>query len=362
MKKAIIIMLSLFLCLGLASCDNDTPPSTGTLTNEEISEMYESEDFASYIGRDVKDLPILVNGTTIIEDMTDTYSGTISDYDITGSGFLDFGLNTGVDFSLEERQYVLVSGTITDAITYDREISPTVPFILVDSIELNPDYIVYPAEDTVELNCELEKKDFKVTLQQVEQSKNSTRIHCSLENKSDKDTWILVYSPKIDQNKKTFALKDNYFATDTLETEVASKETNEGFLSFERIDDIHGAFSLKFDVSNSEDGAKLASFEFTIQDGVVTVKEETKPSSEPEIAPASTSFGEGVYKVGTDISAGEYKLTATNSYEGYFCVYTSPPGTDEKIASNGNFNNTGYVTVKDGEYLELSRCRAEKVE
>lgn len=64
--------------------------------------------------------------------------------------------------------------------------------------------------------------------------------------------------------------------------------------------------------------------------------------------------GEGMFKVGVHLKAGEYKLEATGS-SGYYCVYDDDRQDD--IASNDNFTGTTYVTVRSGQYLELSRCR-----
>ena len=62
----------------------------------------------------------------------------------------------------------------------------------------------------------------------------------------------------------------------------------------------------------------------------------------------------GRYRVGQHIPAGEYKLRAEASERGYYCLTSDPNGDD--IISNDNFNGERYVTIQDGQYLELSRC------
>lgn len=70
------------------------------------------------------------------------------------------------------------------------------------------------------------------------------------------------------------------------------------------------------------------------------------------------SFEEGMYRVGIDIPAGEYKLTSTDG--GYYCIYkNSVPPFD--IISNDLFDGSSYVTVKNGQYLMTSRCTAVPV-
>lgn len=62
----------------------------------------------------------------------------------------------------------------------------------------------------------------------------------------------------------------------------------------------------------------------------------------------------GMFKVGTHIPAGEYKIESTDG-TGYYCIYTN--SRQEDIVSNDNFDGQNYVTVTDGQYLELSRCK-----
>lgn len=63
--------------------------------------------------------------------------------------------------------------------------------------------------------------------------------------------------------------------------------------------------------------------------------------------------GTGMFKVGTHIPAGEYKLEAGNE-KGYYCIYSDSRHGD--IIANNNFDGQTYVTVSDGQYLQLVRC------
>ena len=65
--------------------------------------------------------------------------------------------------------------------------------------------------------------------------------------------------------------------------------------------------------------------------------------------------GEGMFKIGTYLSAGEYKLEADKDSSGYYCIYSDNRHDD--IVSNDNFKGSVYVTVEDGQYLNLSRCK-----
>ena len=78
----------------------------------------------------------------------------------------------------------------------------------------------------------------------------------------------------------------------------------------------------------------------------------------PVVAPnANGSYGEGTYRVGIDIPAGEYKFTATSSKtSGYFCAYTDI--TFDHIEENDNFDSSTYYTLKAGQYLVVNRATA----
>ncbi len=59
-----------------------------------------------------------------------------------------------------------------------------------------------------------------------------------------------------------------------------------------------------------------------------------------------SSLGEGTYRVGIDIDAGEYKLKSTGTRA----------SASRAIVSNKLFEDSTYVTVEDGQYLKLTGC------
>lgn len=69
---------------------------------------------------------------------------------------------------------------------------------------------------------------------------------------------------------------------------------------------------------------------------------------------------EGQYKIGKDISAGEYKITAHENEDGYFEVTEKNRGLKD-ILKNGIIqkNSSAYITVKDGQYLKIQRAEME---
>ena len=68
------------------------------------------------------------------------------------------------------------------------------------------------------------------------------------------------------------------------------------------------------------------------------------------------TYEESQYRVGYDMVPGEYVLLATTDFSGYFCVSSDALGN--KIICNELFDVNSIVTVRTGEYIELSRCIA----
>ena len=64
-------------------------------------------------------------------------------------------------------------------------------------------------------------------------------------------------------------------------------------------------------------------------------------------------LGDGEYKVGDDLPAGEYYVKC-NSYNLYIEVSSDSSGDLESIIYNLNTEGGVYITVEDGEYLEIS--------
>lgn len=110
-------------------------------------------------------------------------------------------------------------------------------------------------------------------------------------------------------------------------------------------------------------GVVLAASVFLILISVSTADwSEPNPATDPVVAKTSNEtlpegvFGPGTYKVGTDIPAGEYKLTAVESdYRGYYEV-KDDMSSDGGILSNSLFDGTEYVEVRAGEYLSVTRA------
>jgi len=82
---------------------------------------------------------------------------------------------------------------------------------------------------------------------------------------------------------------------------------------------------------------------------------EANPAPTP--APAATTYSDGTYLVGTDIPAGRYKGTPSGG-TAYWGINTDANG-DNTIANN-NTDGQFYVTVKNGQYLEIVRAEIAK--
>lgn len=73
------------------------------------------------------------------------------------------------------------------------------------------------------------------------------------------------------------------------------------------------------------------------------------------------SVGEGMYWVGHDIPVGEYVLTPEAGESAYWAIYSSSESRRD-IMENGNEDTTIYITVSDGQFLEINRGSIELVQ
>lgn len=97
----------------------------------------------------------------------------------------------------------------------------------------------------------------------------------------------------------------------------------------------------------------FSSFTFvTVSDGQYFEVKGGKFALSSEIEPITTR-GDGVYRVGIDLPAGEYKVKSNGALGSYFSIATDSSGSLNSIVSNDMFDGEKYVTVSDGQYFTL---------
>jgi len=65
---------------------------------------------------------------------------------------------------------------------------------------------------------------------------------------------------------------------------------------------------------------------------------------------------EGMYCVGIDFPAGNYKVITMGSFDGYFEVSSNSSHSFGSIIMNDFFRGETHLTVHDGQYLMLSNA------
>lgn len=96
----------------------------------------------------------------------------------------------------------------------------------------------------------------------------------------------------------------------------------------------------------------------TVKDGQYLELRDSRmlPVSEAPVQnPQNGQYVDGMYKVGRDIKAGEYKVAASGT-TAYYEVTSNSGGGIESIVTNDNFEGEKYVTIKDGQYIKLNGC------
>jgi hypothetical protein len=79
-------------------------------------------------------------------------------------------------------------------------------------------------------------------------------------------------------------------------------------------------------------------------------------SNAPAVEKTDGYYTEGMYEVGVDIEAGEYKLEVTGS-NGYVEVASSPRHLLTNIITNDNFNSSKYQTVTNGQFITITGAK-----
>lgn len=65
------------------------------------------------------------------------------------------------------------------------------------------------------------------------------------------------------------------------------------------------------------------------------------------------SYGPGMYRVGVDVPAGEYKVTCSDGLTCYLEVSSDSTGSLYSIISNNVIDSSAYITVEEGQYLTV---------
>lgn len=82
------------------------------------------------------------------------------------------------------------------------------------------------------------------------------------------------------------------------------------------------------------------------------------PAPAPEPAGPGTEMSAGMYQVGVDVAAGRYKTPGPGSADVldmcYFARLSDDSGQFDAIIANGNLQGPGSLTVKAGEFVELT--------
>ena len=102
---------------------------------------------------------------------------------------------------------------------------------------------------------------------------------------------------------------------------------------------------------NTESGAYI-----TVEDGeylTVSGGDIYELDKMPKIEPENGYYKDGMYKIGTDLPAGEYQVESSKDLA-YIEVASDSRHEIESIITNDNFESNTYVTVEDGQYLTLS--------
>lgn len=100
----------------------------------------------------------------------------------------------------------------------------------------------------------------------------------------------------------------------------------------------------------------------TVPEAVSDSAPEQEAEPEPTQSPEPTRYKSGMYLVGTDMPAGEYKIVVDEDAAmglGYLEVASDSSHDFASLRTNDNIESSAYISVNEGEYLTLNECHIE---
>ena len=82
-----------------------------------------------------------------------------------------------------------------------------------------------------------------------------------------------------------------------------------------------------------------------------------KLSEAPAVNKSAKQFADGMYCVGTDIPAGDYKVVPTDSISGYYEITSDNSHKFENMIGNQIVDHELYLTLENGQYIKLERAK-----
>ena len=81
------------------------------------------------------------------------------------------------------------------------------------------------------------------------------------------------------------------------------------------------------------------------------------PADESHASAASDgNYYDGMYHIGTDIQAGTYEFTSTETDPAYVEILKDASGTFDSIITNASFTGTQTFLLEEGQYEKITRC------
>ncbi len=99
-------------------------------------------------------------------------------------------------------------------------------------------------------------------------------------------------------------------------------------------------------------GSSSSSYSSSSKEEKKQEKKAEEPKKEETPKEVSKGYKPGMYKVGSDIPAGEYVIFADSNENGYYERDEDSAG--DSIIDNDNFETFVYANFKDGEYVKIS--------
>lgn len=229
--------------------------------------------------------------------------------------------------NIEKEKYVLPGETVFKRSRLDYNTNDLSSKVYDYKIEVYAEQVEFRDEDYKEETFNMEVSNIQWDI-----IEKSPVVTFDLHNKDDSHTLNLdsFYFVLYDED-------ENLYLVDDFNTKEGLSTVNR-LQSNDKVSRKYTLRSLEFDETTK------------IKDVKILFKETFKTLEKPK------EYEAGMYKVGKDIPAGEYKLFASGM--SYFEVTKDSSGNFNSIISNGMFENFTYITVEDGQYIKIQDAYA----
>lgn len=258
MKKVIVLILSIVLCLGLSACGDEA--DTSPISDSEIGQLFAAPD--DFEGRTFE-----FTGRVLQVEKDSDGLAIQAFYDIENYDKNVITYYSDSSLKVAEDDFISVKGTILGEFTGENAFGGAIsaPMVEAKSVKV-VDYqtAAAPAKKELTLTDQtVEQHGYSVTIDKIEFAESETRVYVTVANNGSATFSLYSFDAKLVQDGKQLDIQDNYEAGyPELSSDLKVGATTSGIVCFPAIDEKD--FSLSFSAYSENYDETINDFEFNI--------------------------------------------------------------------------------------------------